>query len=176
MHTKTCTHINSRTKAQAKTSRQKYAHKFTNTKIKNICTCKDPQQTHTQRSTWTHTHADWFSPACSIAMVHRNHFFRLYENDMTGCNRPLFISARKRVLKEPKLLFSKRMKQCEVCSRYYCRFCKIVLNNPSSIQSIEVRIFTVDKVVCFAGNFSSNTWFIRSTHTLLLHWNRGIIE
>ena len=48
----------------------------------------------------------WFSAACVVAIVHRNHFFRLYQKDRSSDSKVKFREARnlcKRLLKLPNL-------------------------------------------------------------------------
>ena len=52
----------------------------------------------------------WFPAACAAAIVHRNHFFRLYQTEKSSDSKVKFRQASnrcKRVLEEAKLAYAK---------------------------------------------------------------------
>lgn len=54
-----------------------------------------------------------FTPACSTAILHRNNYFRLYQNDNSRHNRCLFFTVRnkyKRIHEGVKFLFVEKMR------------------------------------------------------------------
>ena len=56
----------------------------------------------------------WFSAACAAAIVHRNHFFRLYQKDKSSESKVKFRQASnrcKRVLEAAKLVYANKTKQ-----------------------------------------------------------------
>ena len=56
----------------------------------------------------------WFSAACAAAIVHRNHFFRLYQKDKSSDSNVKFRQASnrcKRVLKADKLAYTNKTKE-----------------------------------------------------------------
>ena len=56
----------------------------------------------------------WFSAACAAAIVHRNHFFHLYQNDKSSESKVNFRKASnccKRVLEAGKLAYANKTKQ-----------------------------------------------------------------
>ena len=55
----------------------------------------------------------WFSAACAAAIVHRNHFFRLYQKDKSSASKVKFRQASnhcKRVLEAAKLAYANKTK------------------------------------------------------------------
>ena len=55
----------------------------------------------------------WFSAACAAAIVHRNHFFRLYQKDKSSESKVKFRQASnccKRVLEATKLAYATKTK------------------------------------------------------------------
>ena len=56
----------------------------------------------------------WFSAACAAAIVHRNHFFRLYQKDKSSDSKAKFRQASnrcKRVIEAAKLAFVNKTKE-----------------------------------------------------------------
>ena len=56
----------------------------------------------------------WFSAACAAAIVHRNHFFRLYQKNKSSESKVRFRQASnrcKRVLKAAKLAYANKTKE-----------------------------------------------------------------
>ena len=56
----------------------------------------------------------WFSVACAAAIVHRNHFFRLYQQNKSSGSKIKFRQASnrcKRVLEAPKLAYATKTKE-----------------------------------------------------------------
>ena len=53
----------------------------------------------------------WFSAACAAAIIHRNHFFRLYQKDKSSASKVNFRQANnrcKRVLEAAKLAYANK--------------------------------------------------------------------
>ena len=56
----------------------------------------------------------WFSASCAAAIVHRNHFFRLYQKDKSSDSKVKFRQASnccKRVLEVAKLAYANKAKE-----------------------------------------------------------------
>ena len=56
----------------------------------------------------------WFSAACAAAIVHRNHFFRLYQREKSSDSKVKFRQASnrcKRVLEAAKLAYGNKTKE-----------------------------------------------------------------
>ena len=56
----------------------------------------------------------WFSVACAAAIVHRNHFFRLYQKDKSSDSKVKFrqaINCCRRVLEAAKLAYANKKKE-----------------------------------------------------------------
>ena len=56
----------------------------------------------------------WFSAACAAAIVHRNHFFRLYQREKSSDSKVKFRQTSnrcKRVLEAAKLAYASKTKQ-----------------------------------------------------------------
>ena len=56
----------------------------------------------------------WFSASCAATIVHRNHFFRLYQKDKSSDSKVKFRQASnlcKRVLEAAKLAFANKTKE-----------------------------------------------------------------
>ena len=111
----------------------------------------------------------WFSAACAAAIVHRNHFFRVYEREKSSDSKVKFRQASncsKRVLEAAKLAYANKMKESitsqKLGSRDFWRIANSVLNKgksaiPSLFNELEVLSSASDKAKLFAENFSLNS-------------------
>ena len=77
----------------------------------------------------------WFSAACAAAIVHRNHFFQLYQKDKSSESKVKFRQASnryKRVLEAAKLAYATKTKESitsqDLGSRDFWRSANSVLN------------------------------------------------
>ena len=77
----------------------------------------------------------WFSAACAAAIVHRNHFFRLYQKDKSSESKVKFRQASnrcKRVLEAAKLAYANKTKESitsqKLGSRDFWQIANSVLN------------------------------------------------
>ena len=110
----------------------------------------------------------WFSAACAAAIVHRNHFFRLYQKDKSSDFKVKFRQASnhcKRVLEAAKLAYANKTKESitsqKLGSRDFWRIANSVLNKgksaiPPLFNGPEVLSSASDKAKLFAENFSLN--------------------
>ena len=111
----------------------------------------------------------WFSAACAAAIVHRNHFFRLYQQNRSSESKVKFRQASnhcKRVLEAAKLVYATKAKECitsqKLGSRDFWRIANSVLNKgksaiPPLFNGPEVLSSAYDKTKLFAKNFSKNS-------------------
>ena len=111
----------------------------------------------------------WFSAACAAAIVHRNHFFRLYQKDKSSDSKVKLRQASnrcKRVLETAKLAYANKTKEAITCqnlgSRDFRRVANSVLNKdksdiPPLFNAPEVFSSASDKTELFAENFSKNS-------------------
>ena len=81
----------------------------------------------------------WFSAACAAAIVHRNHFFRLYQREKSSDSKVKFRQASnhcKRVLEAVKLAYANKTKESitsqKLDSRDFWRIANSVLNKGKS--------------------------------------------
>ena len=81
----------------------------------------------------------WFSAACAAAIVHRNHFFRLYQREKSSDSKVKFRQASnccKRVLEAAKLAYANKTKESitsqKLGSRDFWRIANSVLNKGKS--------------------------------------------
>ena len=66
----------------------------------------------------------WFSAFCAAAIVHRNHYFRLYQKDKSSDSKVKFKQASnccKRVLKAAKLVYTNKIKESITSKKLGCR-------------------------------------------------------
>ena len=108
----------------------------------------------------------WFPAACAAAIVHRNHFFRLYQREKSSDSRVKFRQTSnhcKRVLEAAKLAYANKTKEYitsqKLGSRDFWRIVSSVLNKgksaiPTLINSPEWLSSASDKPKLFAENFS----------------------
>ena len=108
----------------------------------------------------------WFSAACAAAIVHRNHFFRLYQREKSSDFKVKLRQASiryKRVLEAAKLTYANKTKESitsqKLGSRDFWRIANSVLNKgksaiPTLFNSLEVLSAASDKVKLFPENFS----------------------
>ena len=81
----------------------------------------------------------WFSTACADAIVHRNHFFRLYQQNKSSESKVKFRQASnpcKRVLEAAKLAYANKTKQSITSQKLDSRnFWQIANSDPSKGKS-----------------------------------------
>ena len=111
----------------------------------------------------------WFSAACAAAIVHRNHFFRLYQKDKSSDSKVKFRQASnrcQRVLEAAKLAYANKTKEYitsqKLGSHDFWQIANSVLNKgksaiPPLFNDPEVLSFASDKAKLFAENFSKNS-------------------
>ena len=111
----------------------------------------------------------WFSAACAAAIVHRNHFFHLYQREKSSDSKVKFTQASnrcKRVLEAAKLAYANKTKESitsqKLSSRDFWRIANSVLNKgksaiPPLFNGPEVLSSASDKANLFAENFSLNS-------------------
>ena len=130
----------------------------------------------------------WFSATCAAAIVHRNHFFRLYQKDKSSDTKEKLRQASnhcKKVLEAAKLAYTNITKEC-ITSRNLgsCDFWFLIVlvfnsvpnksnsaatplfNNPEVLSSAS------DKAKLFAENFSKNSNLDDSGISLLVFPSR----
>ena len=110
-----------------------------------------------------------FSAACAAAMVHRNHFFRLYQQNKSSESKLKFrqiSTCYKRVLEAAKLLYTTKAKESIISQKLgYRNFWGIadsVVNKgksaiPPLFSGPEVLSSASDKGKLFAKNFFKNS-------------------
>ena len=115
-----------------------------------------------------HHSSPWFSAACPAAIVHRNHFFCLYQKDKSSNSKLKFRQASnrcKRVLGAVKLVYANKRKDFitsqKLGSRDFWQIVNSVHNKSKSAIShqfngLEVLSFAFDKAKLFAENVSKN--------------------
>ena len=111
----------------------------------------------------------WFSAACAAAIVHRNHFFRLYQREKSSDSKVKFRQASnccKRVLEAAKLTYANKTKESftsqKLGSRDFWRIANSVLNKVKStisplFKGPEVLSSASDKAKLFPETFSLNS-------------------
>ena len=111
----------------------------------------------------------WFPAACAAAIVHRNHFFRLYQREKSSDSRVKFRQTSnycKRVLEAAKLAYANKTKEYitsqKLGSRDFWRLVSSVLNKGKSaihtlFNSPEWLSSVSDKPKLFAENFAMNS-------------------
>ena len=111
----------------------------------------------------------WFSAACPAAIVHRNYFFRLYQQNKSSESKVKFRQASnhcKKALEAAKLAYATKTKESIISqklgSRDFWRIANSVLNKGKSairplFNRLEVLSSTSDKAKLFAKNFSKNS-------------------
>ena len=109
----------------------------------------------------------WFSAACSAAIVHRNHFFCLYQQKKSSESKVKFKQASnrcKRVLKAAKLAYANKTKESIISRKLgsldFWGIANSVLKGQSAIPPLfngtEVLFSASDQSKLFAENFSKN--------------------
>ena len=111
----------------------------------------------------------WFSAACAAAIVHRNHFFSLYQREKSSDSKVKFRLASnrcKRVLEAAKLTYANKTKESitsqKLGSLDFWRIANSVLKKGKSairplFNGSEVLSSASDKAKLFAENFSLNS-------------------
>ena len=111
----------------------------------------------------------WFSAACAAAIVHRNHFFCLYQQNKSSESKVKFRQASnrcKRVLEAAKLVYATKTKESITSQKHgsqdFWRIANSVLNKgksaiPPLFNGPEVWSSASDKAKLFAKNFSKNS-------------------
>ena len=91
----------------------------------------------------------WFSAACAAVIVHRNHFFRLYQKDKSSDSKVKFRQASnhcKRVFEAIKLAYANKTKESIASQKLGCcdfwQIANSVLNKgKSAIPTLFMKIF-----------------------------------
>ena len=116
----------------------------------------------------------WFSAACAAAIVHRNHFFRLYQQNKSSESKVKFRQASNRcksVLEAANLAYATKTKESitsqKLGSRDFWRIANSVLNKgksaiPPLFNGPKVLSSASDKANLFAKNFSKNSNLVDS--------------
>ena len=115
-----------------------------------------------------HHSSPWLSAACAAAIVHRNHFFRLYQRKKSSDFKVKFRQGSnrcKRVLESANLTYANKTKESIISqklgSRDFWQIANSVLNKGKSAIPLfngpQVLPFASDKPKLFAENFSKNT-------------------
>ena len=108
----------------------------------------------------------WFSAACAAAIVHRNHFFRLYQRENSKVKFRQASNHCKRILEAAKVACANKTKESitsqKLGSRDFWRIANSVLNKgksaiPPLFNGPEVLSSASDKAKMFAENFSLNS-------------------
>ena len=120
----------------------------------------------------------WFSPACSAALAHRNHFFHIYQREKSMESKQDFKAARnkcKRVIETAKSEYIQRthdrLGSQKLGSRDFWRIYNNVLNKgkssvPPLFHGPEVLTTSKDKADLFARQFSTNSTLDDTGHPL----------
>ena len=110
----------------------------------------------------------WFSAACAAAIVHRNHFFRLYQKDKSFTSKVNFRQTSnrcKRVIEAAKLAYPNKTKEFITSQKLgscdFWQIAKSALNKgksaiPPLFNDPDVLSSASDKAKLFAENFSKN--------------------
>ena len=127
----------------------------------------------------------WFSAACAAAIVHRNHFLHLYQQNKYSESKVKFRQANnhcKRVLKAAKLEYSNKTKESITSQKLgshwdLWQIANSVLNEgksaiPLLFNSPEVLSSAPDKAKLFPKNFSKNSNLNNSGVSLLVFPSR----
>ena len=112
----------------------------------------------------------WFSASCAAAIVHRNHFFRLYQQNKSSESKVKFRQASnrcKRVLEAAKLAYATKTKESitsqKLGSRDFWQIVNSVLSKGKSTIPLyngpEVLSSASDKAKLFAKNCNLNDWY-----------------
>ena len=121
----------------------------------------------------------WFLAACAAAIVHRKHFFRLYQREKSSDSKVKFRQASnhcKRVLEAAKPAYANKTKESitsqKLGSHDFWRIAHSVLNKgksaiPPLFNGLEVLSSTSDKAKLFPENFSLNSNLDDSSVSLL---------
>ena len=123
---------------------------------------------HRKYQVKTHS-SPWFSAVCAATIVHRNPFFRLYQQNKSSESKVKFRQASnrcKRVLEAAKLAYATKTKESitshKLGSRDFWRIANSVFNKgksaiPPLFNGLEELSSTSDKAKLFAKNFSKNS-------------------
>ena len=101
----------------------------------------------------------WFSAACAAAIVHRNHFFWLYQQNKSSESKLKFRQPSnrwKRFLEAAKLAYANKTKE-SISSQFHTVLNKGKSAIPSQFISSELLSSASDKANLFAKNFSKNS-------------------
>ena len=111
--------------------------------------------------------SSWFSAACAAAIVHRNHFFCLFQQNKTSGSKVKFrrtSNCCKKVLKAAKLAYANKIKESITSQKLgYWDFRQIATSVlkvyllPPLFKCLEVLSSASDKAKLFAKNFFKNS-------------------
>ena len=129
----------------------------------------------------------WFPKACTVAIGHRNHFFRLYHQNKSSESKVKFRQANnrcKRVVEAAKLAYATKKESITPQKLGFQDFCQIphsVLNKsksavPPLLKRPEVLPYASDKTKLFAKIFSENSNFDNSGISLPISTSRANLK
>ena len=126
----------------------------------------------------------WFSAACDAAIVHRNHFFHLHQQNKSSESKVKFrqpSNCFKRVLEAAKLAHANKTKESIISQKigsqdFWCIANSVLRKGKSVIPTVfnglEVLSSACDKVKLFAENFPNNSNLDDSGISLLVFSSR----
>ena len=129
----------------------------------------------------------WFSAACAAAIVHRNHFFHLYQREKSDTKVKFRQASNrcKRVHEAAKLAYANKTKESITSQKLgypdFWRIANNVLNEgkyviPSLFNGLEILSSASDKAKLFAENFSLNSNLHDSGISLPVFPSRTILK
>ena len=107
----------------------------------------------------------WFSAACAATIVHRNHFFHLYQQNKSSGSKVKFRQASnyyKKVLEAAKLVYTTKTKESITFQKLGSEYLPVVFPTkknviPPLFNDHEVLSSASDKAKLFAKNFFKNS-------------------
>ena len=93
----------------------------------------------------------WFSAACAAAIVHRNHFFRLYQQNKSSESKVKFRQASnrcKRVLEAAKLVYATKTKESITSQKLGCRDFWRIANSVFNKGNLLYLPYSMDRRYC----------------------------
>ena len=130
----------------------------------------------------------WFSAACTTATVHRNHFFRLYQQNKSSQSKGKFRQANnhcKRAPEAAKLVYANKTKESitsqKLGSRDFCQIANSVTNKgksgiPLLFNDLQVLSSASNKAKLFAKSFSKSSNLDDSDISLPVFPSRTIVK
>ena len=113
----------------------------------------------------------WFSASCATAIVHRNHFFHLYQKDKSSDSKVKFRQASnrcKRVLEAGKLAYANKTEESITSQKLGCCDFRRIANSVLNKGKSAIPLYSTGRRCCLLHRIMQNCLLKSFLRTLIL--------